>query len=909
MPKSADKSDISEEFLQDAECELRRIRLNAAKFVSVIAPTLMVVFAFTGIDYIFSPEHWREFILIRIVSAAAMFGVHALSRVQRFEAHGDILSSATLIIGGAGIAIMVHMVGWEHPYYAGMNLVYLGTAMIPCGIKITLATCFVVYALYLVPILPKFAEGVDLRAFLNNSQFQLFTIAVAAAVNYLKDKNTRTQIYNRLTIAKQARDLEALDLFKREFIANITHELKTPLSIMIGNTDMMLERITDGETDPQVLTDNVRRMQQAAFQLANHVDRIIAVSSADDPEVKLNLDLYNFVALAQNVFDMFVPKAKEEQKAYQLIVPERPLVVRLDQVRAEEILINLVQNALKYTEEGGSVTVAVGSDGEHVFTEVIDTGVGIAADKLPSIFDRLFQADDVLSKRHGGMGIGLYIAKRNVELHGGAITVHSVEGKGTSFRFTLPLYADQTAQVRNLDYDGEDRRQGDRRTGDRRSGADRRAVERFRRWEYQQRLGVDELAKTTADVDFTGYENCKPDAPTVLIVEDNPGLMRVVVETLREDYNLLLAGSGVTALERLQFSGGRVSLILTDIMMPGMNGYEFCQKVMEREEWRRIPLIFVSALLSLDDQIRGFKLGAADYIIKPYNMRVLREKVNSWIVRRQYEALLRDMSASLETRVEQMARIKDIILHEVRNPVQVIMGANYFVEVAANEALQDGGEARREQLAHHLQMLKGGVESLNAVLETSRDIDVASLHRRPERLSDVLGDALKQTEHLRYNMQITVDTEALSEVTVSCHRSMVVQVLVNLLRNASEAIHERGAGTRDGVITVTHEPVAARRQVGLKIRDNGVGIPQDVQERLFRYKFTTKKNGTGVGLHLSKMIMKLHEGDIGLSSTPGEGTTFTVYLPLAPGAHAADFRIAAGAEEPLTAVAPGMRAS
>lgn len=858
------------EFRDQCHDEVLLLNLNAARVLALIGAVLVPAFALTGIDTLVSPERSRVFLAIRLATALVCIGIYGLTRLKHMQRHGELLAWSVIMAVGACIAVLIRQLGYETPYYAGLNLVYLGSMLIVSTGWRTAFACGLVLSLYAAPVLIWEMHAVDWPVLINNLQFQFFTIVVVVIFNHYQSKRRVGEIISRLTIAKQAKQLEDLDQYKREFIANITHELKTPLSIMIGNTDMVFERLNEPDLDADELNRHVRQIQQASFQLANHVDRIIAVAALDEPEVDLDLENYNYVGIVQRVFNLFGQKAKEEQKRYHLKVPDKPLVVRLDTVRVEEILTNLIQNAFKYTEPGASITVTVGSDGEKVYTEVSDTGVGIAPERIDRIFDRLYQADDVLSKRHGGIGLGLYITKRNVELHGGAIKVQSSVGKGASFRFSLPLYADQTAPVRNQPYNGPDRRRNDRRTR-----PDRRAEERRRRFEYQQSMGIDDLAKMSYTENLDLYEAQRPSAPSVLIVEDNPGMMKVMVEALRDEYNLYLAKNGVVALEKLGVHGTEISLILSDIMMPGMSGFEFCERVMAREHWRRIPIIFVTALMSIEDQLRGYGLGATDYITKPYNVRILKEKVHHWISRRQYELLLHGMSQSLESRVQMVAQVKDIILHEIRNPLQIIMGANFFLDRVAADG---GGRTDTDKLREYLDTLRGGVESLNAVIETSRDLEVAELTRQPERLSSLVSDALQQTEHLRCGIAIDVDLAAMEAVAVMCERRMIIQVLVNVIRNATEAIDATGS-RKNGRITLHHD-ITTNRFASLSISDNGIGIDQATKDKLFRFKFTTKKDGTGVGLHLSKMILKLHEGTISVESEPGEGATFTLCLPL-----------------------------
>ncbi|MBD3392466.1 MAG: response regulator [Chitinivibrionales bacterium] len=863
---------VPPEYRSEYAAELERINLQACRIVTFVG--FLLVPASLVLDYFINPSHLRLFFAIRMVMAAGCLACYLLLHVRPLARFASVITMAGIFLVGGGIAGMIRVLGYGDPYYAGLNLIYLASMMLPWGATRTAIACFGVYSFYLLPILFFDIRGLDTALFVNNNVFQLETIIIAIIVNHFQSLRRNSQIVQRLIIAKQARELEEIDKYKREFIANITHELKTPLAIVMGNADLVLEQTTDPE-----LRGGIELIRKAAFQLANHVDRIIAVSNVDDPNARPDLGNYDYCGVVQNAFSLFESKARQENITYALNMAPGPLVVAIDIVRMEEVLNNLIQNAFKFTPAHGIITVTVSTDGEKVFTEISDSGVGIPPEKIGRIFDRMYQADEVLSKRHGGMGLGLYISRKNVELHGGEISAHSKQGKGTSFRFDLPLHIDQSVIVRNSPYHGDERRATPRRSGvDRRQKTDRRADERRRSFEYQQRMGLDDLAGMTFADNVRDYENLDPAADTILIVEDNPGMMKVIVEALREDYNLLLAFDAYEAFRKLDTGRGSISLILSDIMMPGMSGLDFCERVMEREEDRHIPLIFITALMGQEDQLRGFAAGATDYIVKPYNIKILKEKVDHWISRRHYEVLLKEASSTLEDRVEQLSRVRDVILHEIRNPLQIITGANYFVERLRTTSYDKASE-QEKQLWENVKVLQQGTEALTSVLEATQQLDMAQLSsRKPEVLVDILDDALGQAGHLLAGIDIAAEFEGMEDLRVNCDRRMIVQVLVNLLRNGAEAIRER-SGEGKGRIDLSIE-FADAHSAFVRVRDNGIGMDQEVVDKLFRFKFTTKKDGTGIGLHLSKMILKLHQGSISVDSRKGAGTTFTLHLPL-----------------------------
>jgi signal transduction histidine kinase len=834
-------------------------------------------------DVLVYPGQWKTLVLVRLLSMLACTLLYFVFNHTILNNYPYVTALLLDLIVPSQIAYLCYLTGgYASPYYVGFILLFIGIAMIlPWSIFYSIITSLIILFIHFsMNLLPWVILGKEISwpIFWNSIYFLTFSFAMVVAATGILE-NSRQQIFVateqekiRNKILEESRlKIDALLKTKSRFISNITHELKTPLSIVIGNTDIILEK---AEFIDEAIANQLRVIQQAAFQLAAHVDRIIAVSTADDPELKMNTDRYDYVGIIRNVFKLFEPKAREEGIQFSLNLPLQSLVVDIDVVRIEEVLNNLIQNAFKFTEGGGGITVTVSTDGQTVFTEVSDTGVGIPENQHNEIFERLYQADEVLSKRHGGIGIGLYLCKRNIELHGGTITVHSRVGKGSSFKFSIPLFVNQSTEVRNKPYAGPEQRA----VPERRTGVDRRMVERQKRFEYQQTLGIDDLAKMTYVDDISDYENRSPALPSVLIVEDNPRMMKVIAESLGDEYNLFLAMNGLEALNKLEMNTGHISLILSDVMMPGMSGFDFCKTVMAREEWKGIPVIFVTALLKEEDQLRGFELGATDYIIKPYNIKILREKVTHWISRRQYELLLQDMSASLESRVKEISRIKDIILHEIRNPLQLIGGADFFLQRMSNTLFKSSGEEER-RWKKSLKMLTQGIESIKSVLETSQSLEEMGLSsKKPEPVSTLFDDAISQCAHLMNNIKLHVDLKVMADRIVLCNKKMMTQVFVNLIRNATEAIRER-APEDGGVIRITSAK-EDEASVIFKIRDNGSGITPEAKEQLFRFRFTTKKDGMGVGLHLSKIILKMHEGNITVESEEKVGTTFLISLPL-----------------------------
>lgn len=862
--------------------DLSVLRLNLGWYFCIILIPGAFVF-----DMLIFPDQWIQLLKVRVATGVVCFILYLVSNKTIIRNYPSYMIFLQMTVASAAIAYLAYLTGaTSSPYYAGLILVCLAIALvIPLGYKGSVIAGFLVLISYLsINLLPQLVSGefINWPLFWNSVYFLTFSSAMIIVSSGILENNRR-QIFVRTEeekirsekLAESKRKIDELLKTKSRFISNITHELKTPLSIILGSTEIILDQ---ADNISQETRDQLNIIQVATKQLSTHVDRIIKISSSDDPEQKLIAHNYNYSSIIENTFAMFEAKAKKEKIKYTLDLPRKSLIAHLDILRIQEVVSNLIQNAFKFTEKGGSIHVAAGTDGDEIYTEITDTGVGIPADQLDRIFDRLYQVDETLAKSQGGIGLGLYICKQNVELHGGKISAHSSVGEGTSFRFTLPHFVDQEAAVEESRLVKEERRSwGRRRKSVDRRQEDRRLEEREKRLEYHQQLGLDDLAEMLYTDNIMDYQNKNPQCPSVLLVEDNLGMMKVMVEALREDHNLFLAQTGGEGLKKLRQNGDKIALILSDIMMPEMSGFDFCRKVMANPHWLHIPLIFVTALMEEEEQLKGYELGATDYIVKPYNIKILKEKVSHWITRRQYELILQKAFNTVEAHVKELSKIKDIIIHEIRNPLQLISGAGYLLQKSTRQVEPESDE-QKKKWSRSFQMLNQGVDSIKSVLETSKDLEKRGYQaKEPEDIDTLLDDALEQVTPMLRDVTLSVKLKNMSGCQVLCDKRMLTQVFVNLIRNAVESIHETRP-KKQGKITVS-----AKRQNQaifiLKFSDNGKGIPKDVQEKLFKFKFSTKKDGMGIGLHLAKMILKIHNGDIQLESIPGKGSTFNIYLP------------------------------
>ncbi|QNM96604.1 response regulator [Chitinimonas koreensis] len=407
-------------------------------------------------------------------------------------------------------------------------------------------------------------------------------------------------------------------------------------------------------------------------------------------------------------------------------------------------------------------------------------------------------------------------------------------------------------------------------------------------------------------------------SPMILIVDDTPTNLGVMVDSLEaQGFRALVAQSGVEALERARYVSP--DLILLDVMMPGMDGFEVCRRLKQDEATRSIPVIFMTALADTDNTVAGLQAGAVDYVTKPFKMPELLARIDTQLAVQAMQRQLQRRNAELhalnerlllaQVQLEQADKLASIgqlaagIAHEINNPISFVFAnlgvledyvVQLFALIAAYEAAESrlGAPPQRAELARlreriQLEFLKedvpalleqtlDGIGRVRQIVQDLRDFSHvdgnhdwqwADLHRGIDTTLNIIGRELKD------KAELVKDYGPIPEV--ECLPSQLNQVVMNLATNAAQAI-----GAERGRIVI--RTGVAGEQVWLEISDNGTGIPEENLPRIFDPFFTTKPigKGTGLGLSLSYGIVQKHRGRIEVESVVGQGTTFRVMLPI-----------------------------
>jgi signal transduction histidine kinase/DNA-binding response OmpR family regulator/ligand-binding sensor domain-containing protein len=402
---------------------------------------------------------------------------------------------------------------------------------------------------------------------------------------------------------REAEQLKAVDELKTRFFSNITHEFRTPLTLILSPAEKM---ITEPKHD-EPTRKSLFSIHRNAHQLLRLINQLLDLSKLESDGMKLSLARGKITEFVEEIVETFRGRATEKGILLNFEVEKAEADFLFDADKIEKIIYNLLSNALKFTEQGGEVNVEcrVQNVEQRLETQlpfleirISDTGIGIPAEKLPHVFERFFQVEDARTRSYEGTGIGLSLVKELTELMGGTIRVESEVGKGTVFSVALPLaIADSTSEALPV-------------------------------VKYEHRF-LSESQPINAEF----VSQADDSKPLILVVEDNAELRDFIAENLSVDYRILTAANGRVGWEVAQKE--IPDLIVSDVMMPLMDGYELCENLKQDSRTNHVAVVLLTARASQEKKVEGLSLGADDYLTKPFYPDELQLRIRNLLVRQQ----------------------------------------------------------------------------------------------------------------------------------------------------------------------------------------------------------------------------------------------------------------------------------
>ena len=421
--------------------------------------------------------------------------------------------------------------------------------------------------------------------------FTAYFLIFAACIVYACLRWLRKE-QEKLRISRMEQEMkknEEISNMKFRFFTNISHELRTPLTLILAPLEGMLK---DAPTGPQ--KTRLELMHRNALRLLTMVNQLLDFRKGELSAHHLSLSEGDIVGFLRNVCNTFLLMADKKNIRFSFFSGMEEFGMAFDADKIGKTVTNLLSNAFKFTPEGGKVTLMVDlMEGAQDTLEikVSDTGIGIKDEDKPHVFDRFFQADQSNTTSVSGSGIGLNLVRDFVQLHEGTVDVFDNIGSGSVFVVHLP--------VKHVNHASENVKK--------------------------------ETSPTSSDTDTAGVEPAtdRSGFPLLLIVDDNSDFRTFMKISLELQYRVMTAGSGEEALKLLQAS--KPDLIISDVMMPGMDGNELCRRVKEKKETSSIPVILLTAKQATESKVEGLETGADDYVTKPFNMTILVLRIRKLI--------------------------------------------------------------------------------------------------------------------------------------------------------------------------------------------------------------------------------------------------------------------------------------
>ncbi len=661
---------------------------------------------------------------------------------------------------------------------------------------------------------------------------------------------------------QRAAALAEIDRAKTIFFSNVSHEFRTPLTLLLGPLEEALNSPARALSGPELDTS-----YRNAVRLLKLVNALLDFARIEAGRVEANFVPTALDQFTTEIVSVFRSAFERAELTLSIECDTLTEPVFVDRDLFEKVLLNLLSNALKFTFEGG-VTVRLRQHPDCVELSVHDSGVGVPPAQLPRLFERFHRVEGMRARTHEGSGIGLALVQELVRLHGGSITADSAPSQGTTFTVTLKrgtahLPADRVFPEPSMPGT---------------AFARTAFVEEALHW----LPGEDDVAPADPGLDTKGVR--------VLVADDNADMRRYVARLLSASFQVHAVTNGREALAAL----GRqpADLVIADVMMPELDGFALLREMKTRAALRHIPVILLSARSGEDARIQGIESGADDYLTKPFSARELVARVRSQIAlthARRQVAAERDRLRTLLSRLEEQtialalarheaedaSRAKDEFLamlgHELRNPLAPIVTTLQLMRLRGALSPEHGVIERQvghltrlvDDLLDVSRITRGKIELDTQPLETSEIID---------RAMEIAAPLLDQRSH---DVRIDVPRHGLG---VNADIDRLAQVVANILTNAAKYSDQ---GSRIWVRAANEGD-----HVEIRVRDEGMGIAREMLSRIFEpfiqqpQSLDRSRGGLGLGLAIVRNLTQLHNGTVCAESDgPGHGSEFILKLP------------------------------
>jgi len=668
------------------------------------------------------------------------------------------------------------------------------------------------------------------------------------------------------TERKRAEALAALDEVKTAFFSNVSHEFRTPLTLMLGPIEDGLQDLE--QPLPPRQRERQEVVQRSSLRLLKLVNSLLDFSRIEAGRVQARYQPTDLGAFTADLASSFRSLVEKAGLTLTVDCPALDEPVYVDREMYEKVVLNLLSNAFKFTLTGG-IRVSLSADGDCARLVVADTGTGIPESELPHMFERFHRVEGANGRSYEGSGIGLALVQELVKLHGGSVAISSRLAHGSEFTVSLPLGSNHL--------DPEQIEATTTASSTRLGPAP--FINEAAQWSNagsEAPSRVEALATPTSAPASGGR---------VLLCDDNADMRQYVSQLLvAHGWQVEAVEDGEAALRSVRAS--QPDLVLTDVMMPKLDGFGVLRALRKDERTHLVPVILLSARAGEEARVEGLDAGADDYLVKPFAARELVARVRTHLNAARERQEVARVSDTARRTAEEEGRRKDEFLamlsHELRNPMAAITMALAMMERAAGDPVAS---------ARHRETAQRQVANLTRLVDDL--LDVSRITRGQIELKKRSMDFASLVESALTSARATIDARGhRSSVTITAgdyrlegDETRLEQAVVNLLVNAAKYTEPGGTIS----VTLTREIADGVAYAVLCVRDTGRGIPADMLEKVFEVfvqlspSLDRTSGGLGLGLTLVKRLIGMHEGSVvARSEGLGKGSEFVVRLPLGP---------------------------
>ncbi|WP_137936457.1 ATP-binding protein [Chitinivorax sp. B] len=651
---------------------------------------------------------------------------------------------------------------------------------------------------------------------------------------------------------KRAETLAELDRAKTTFFSNVSHEFRTPLTLILG---LVEDAMAGSHT---LSSEGLEVVHRNSIRLLQLVNSLLDFTRIEAGRLQLT---FQSTDVAKLTFELaFTFSALIERAGMKLIVncPQLPEPVYVDRAQWEKIVLNLLSNAYKFTYEG-EIEVSLHWNDGQVELQVRDTGIGIPAHELPHLFERFHRVEQARGRSFEGTGIGLALVQDLVNLHGGTVRVSSVEGEGTTFTVVIPggaahLLPGQIvvghdappAPVRISSYVLEASHWTSRNSAN------------------QSQVGMDTIGLAETKTEWS--QSCSIADGHILLADDNEDMREYLCRLLSPHWNVEAVGDGLSALASVQENPP--DLILSDVMMPRLDGFGLLRELRGNLQTRTIPVILLSARAGEEAMLEGLDYGADDYLAKPFTTSELLARVRTHLTMARAR---NEINAELARVNQELEAFSHSVAHDLRVPLRSIDGYSSMLLTEYDAILDTTARYYLGQVRNAAHTMGLMINDLLILSQVGR----AELRCIPVNLS-VLAEEILETLR-RYEPDRHVHTEITPNLMVRGDPGLLRIMLNNLLGNAWKYTGRQPAALIAlGVVMEAGETIYF-------IRDNGVGFDMKYAHKLFNafQRLHTQDDfpGTGIGLVTVQRVLHRHAGRIWAKAAVDDGATFYFTLP------------------------------